>query len=190
MIEIELCYRPPLDWNSMLRFMAPRAIPGVEAIAADCYRRTIAVDGAPAIIDVAHVAPRLVLRMRSANLVGEAKKSGRDARRQCAQHGLYLSGREVPDGTDESNRSRTARRSREAKLKEAAGKLSTAGTRTGSEAGCGRRAGWQQRSPKLIKSHQVEPGGARGKMQHLTWGELRSENSGAVSRGRSSEEGR
>ena len=44
--------------------------------------------------------------------------------------------------------------------------------------------------PKLIKTHQVEPGGARGKIQHLTWGDLQRESAGEVSRGRSSDEGR
>jgi hypothetical protein len=74
------------------------------------------------------------------------------------------------------------------KLKEAGSKLSTAGTQTGSEAGCGRQAGWEQRSPKVIKTHQVEPGGARGQILYLTWGDLRRESAGEVSRGRSSEE--
>ncbi len=71
------------------------------------------------------------------------------------------------------------------KPKEAEGKLSTVGTRTGSEAGCGRRAGSEQRSPKVIKTHQVEPGGARGQILHLTWGDLPGESRGEVSRGRS-----
>ena len=74
------------------------------------------------------------------------------------------------------------------KLKEADSKLSTVGTRTGSEAGCGRRAGWEQRSPIVIQTHQVEPGGARGQIQHLTRGDLLGESRGEVSRGRSSEE--
>ena len=42
-------------------------------------------------------------------------------------------------------------RSREARLKEAADKPSTVGTRTDREAGCGRRAGWEQRSPRIIR---------------------------------------
>ena len=82
----------------------------------------------------------------------------------------------------------TARRNREAKLKEAASKLSTVGTRTGSEAGCGRQAGWEQRSPMIIKTHQVEPDGARESILHLTWGDLFRESGGEVSRGRSSGE--
>jgi len=53
------------------------------------------------------------------------------------------------------------------KLKEAKGKPSTAGTRTDREAACRRRAGWEQRSPKAIKVHEVESGGARGKRRHL-----------------------
>ncbi len=89
----------------------------------------------------------------------------------------------------DGNRSETARRSREVKLKEADSKLSTVGTRTGSEAGCGRQAGWQQRSPKVSKTHQVEPVGAREQILNLTWGDLRGESRGEVSRGRSSKEG-
>ena len=74
------------------------------------------------------------------------------------------------------------------KPKEAGGKLSTVGTRTGSEAGCGRQAGPEQRSPKVIKTHQVEPDGAREQSLHLTWGDLLGESRGEVSRGRISEE--
>ncbi len=79
--------------------------------------------------------------------------------------------------------------SREAKLKEAAGKTSTGRTGSGREAGRGRRAGWEQRSPKTTQTRQVEPPGARGQNQHLTWGDLFPERGGEVSRGRSSEEG-
>jgi len=56
------------------------------------------------------------------------------------------------------------RRSREAKLKAADSKPSTVGTRTGSEAKCGRQAGWEQRSPKVTQTHGVEPDGTRGKI--------------------------
>src|SRR5260370_5654894 len=76
------------------------------------------------------------------------------------------------------------------KLKEAEGKLSTEGTRTGSEARGGRRAGSEQRSPKVIKTRQVEPVGTRGKILNLTWGDLLHESGGEVSSGRSSGEGR
>ena len=52
-------------------------------------------------------------------------------------------------------------------LKEAEGKLATIGKRTVREAGNGRRACWQTRSPNLIKTLQVETDGARGKFKSL-----------------------
>src|SRR5512132_3717074 len=45
-MTLELSYRPPYDWPAMLGFLAPRAIPGIERIADDCYMRTIELDGA------------------------------------------------------------------------------------------------------------------------------------------------
>jgi len=36
-----LGFRPPYDWEGMLNFLAPRAIPGVEMVEGGCYRRTI-----------------------------------------------------------------------------------------------------------------------------------------------------
>ncbi|QBC28783.1 hypothetical protein U737_18760 [Methylomonas sp. LW13] len=44
------------------------------------------------------------------------------------------------------------------------------------------------KSNRYRKTHQVELGGTGGKFWHLTWGDLRHENAGEVSRGRSSEE--
>src|SRR5262249_6097597 len=45
-----LRYRSPLDWTALLDFLAPRAIPGVEVVDGDVYRRTCAggvIDVAP-----------------------------------------------------------------------------------------------------------------------------------------------
>ena len=63
---------------------------------------------------------------------------------QCAQHGQSLVGGEEPTGADDDNRSETARRSREVKLKEADSKLSTVGTRIDREADCERRKSQQR----------------------------------------------
>jgi AraC family transcriptional regulator of adaptative response / DNA-3-methyladenine glycosylase II len=41
--RFRLGFRPPFDWNGLLEFVAPRAIPGVEAVDRGCYRRTIAL---------------------------------------------------------------------------------------------------------------------------------------------------
>lgn len=40
-----LRFRPPYDWPGMLSFLAPRALPGVEVVEADRYRRSISVNG-------------------------------------------------------------------------------------------------------------------------------------------------
>jgi AraC family transcriptional regulator of adaptative response / DNA-3-methyladenine glycosylase II len=41
-LSVRLAYRPPYEWEAMLAFLAARAIPGVELVTADSYRRTIA----------------------------------------------------------------------------------------------------------------------------------------------------
>ncbi|WP_165190304.1 DNA-3-methyladenine glycosylase 2 [Caulobacter soli] len=51
-IALTLRYRPPYDWDGMLAFLAMRAIPGVEAVDNDVYRRVIALDGAAGTIAV------------------------------------------------------------------------------------------------------------------------------------------
>jgi AraC family transcriptional regulator of adaptative response / DNA-3-methyladenine glycosylase II len=40
-----IAYRPPYDWKSILDFLAARAIPGVETVTTEEYRRTISLDG-------------------------------------------------------------------------------------------------------------------------------------------------
>ena len=42
---------------------------------------------------------------------------------------------------------------------------------------------------KSTETHQVEPGGTKGKILHLTWGDLFGESGREVSISRSSEEG-
>jgi AraC family transcriptional regulator, regulatory protein of adaptative response / DNA-3-methyladenine glycosylase II len=44
-LTVALGYRPPLDWQFLLGFLQARAIPGVEMVAGQAYRRTLAVDG-------------------------------------------------------------------------------------------------------------------------------------------------
>ena len=40
-------YRGPLDWDDLAAYFAARAIPGVESVEGDTYRRTIVVRGHP-----------------------------------------------------------------------------------------------------------------------------------------------
>ena len=42
-ITLSLGYRPPYAWDSLISFLAARAIPGVESVAGDTYRRTVAI---------------------------------------------------------------------------------------------------------------------------------------------------
>lgn len=44
--RLELAYRPPYDWSSLLGFLAGRAARGVEAVLDGRYVRTLAIDGA------------------------------------------------------------------------------------------------------------------------------------------------
>ena len=48
----ELAFAPPFDWTSMIAFLAARAIPGVELVEDERYRRTIDVDGRHGTIEV------------------------------------------------------------------------------------------------------------------------------------------
>ena len=52
-LSVRLAYRPPYDWDAMLAFLGARAIPGVEAVSANTYRRTIAVGGDCGVVSVA-----------------------------------------------------------------------------------------------------------------------------------------
>jgi hypothetical protein len=44
-LRTELKFTPPFDWNAMLAYLAPRAIPGVEFIQGNAYARTLTLDG-------------------------------------------------------------------------------------------------------------------------------------------------
>ena len=44
-LTFDLAYRPPYDWESMLAFLERRAIPGVEHVQRNAYRRTVRVPG-------------------------------------------------------------------------------------------------------------------------------------------------
>jgi AraC family transcriptional regulator, regulatory protein of adaptative response / DNA-3-methyladenine glycosylase II len=52
-LSVRLPYRPPYDWDAMLSFLSARAIPGVEIVSENIYRRTIAIGGDCGVISVA-----------------------------------------------------------------------------------------------------------------------------------------
>jgi AraC family transcriptional regulator of adaptative response / DNA-3-methyladenine glycosylase II len=63
-LAVRLPYRAPLDFAGLLDFLRLRAIPGVEQVGADRYRRTIAQDGAAGAIEVRAVPGEDELEMR------------------------------------------------------------------------------------------------------------------------------
>ena len=52
-LSVRLAYRPPYDWDAMLAFLGARAIPGVETVSGNTYRRTIAIGGHSGVVSVA-----------------------------------------------------------------------------------------------------------------------------------------
>jgi AraC family transcriptional regulator of adaptative response / DNA-3-methyladenine glycosylase II len=71
-VELRLPSRAPLDWTTMARFLRARAIPGVELVDDDAYRRTVAVGGAAGAITLSPVAGQshLLLRVQLAQISG------------------------------------------------------------------------------------------------------------------------
>jgi AraC family transcriptional regulator, regulatory protein of adaptative response / DNA-3-methyladenine glycosylase II len=47
-----LAFRPPYDWNMLLRFLAPRSVPGVEVVRDGVYRRTVAIQTHHGLLEV------------------------------------------------------------------------------------------------------------------------------------------
>jgi AraC family transcriptional regulator of adaptative response / DNA-3-methyladenine glycosylase II len=66
-LETRIPYRPPFAWDALLAYLAPRAIPGVEAVDLDAgvYRRTVELGGAPGVIEVWNEPAHDSLRVRS-----------------------------------------------------------------------------------------------------------------------------
>jgi AraC family transcriptional regulator of adaptative response / DNA-3-methyladenine glycosylase II len=63
-VTVRLAYKPPFDWPLLLGFLGPRAIPGVEAVEGDCYRRTIALDGEYGVVEIRPAASALAATIR------------------------------------------------------------------------------------------------------------------------------
>lgn len=51
-LALRLPVPPGYDWDAMRTFMSVRAVPGVEVVDGDTYRRTIAVDGSAGLLEV------------------------------------------------------------------------------------------------------------------------------------------
>ena len=51
-LPLRLTFDGPLEWDAMLAYFAARAIPGVEHVGPDCYRRTIVIDEDPGLLEL------------------------------------------------------------------------------------------------------------------------------------------
>ncbi len=75
-IDLELPFKAPYDWTRLLRFLAGRAIPGVEAVDGDAYLRAIDYRGASGALTVRRPPRR---RCLVATIEGEAARHADDA---------------------------------------------------------------------------------------------------------------
>ena len=62
--EFRLSFRPPFQWNAFLEYLAKRAIPGVESVNSESYRRTIAFNGCSGTFCVSRDAGDSALRVQ------------------------------------------------------------------------------------------------------------------------------
>ena len=74
-LRLMLAYRPPLDWDAMLRFLAARAIPGVECVVEDSYHRTVGIGACRGWLRVSPVANRNMLAVDLATELAPALPS-------------------------------------------------------------------------------------------------------------------
>lgn len=61
---LRLSYRPPYDWDSIIKFFASHAAPGVEFADTQTYRRTISLGGKSGRIEVRHAEAKPCLELR------------------------------------------------------------------------------------------------------------------------------
>jgi AraC family transcriptional regulator, regulatory protein of adaptative response / DNA-3-methyladenine glycosylase II len=74
-LQLVLAYRPPLDWNAMLRFLAARAIPGVECVTGLAYQRTVGIGEHRGWLRVSPVANQNLLAVELASALAPALPS-------------------------------------------------------------------------------------------------------------------
>jgi AraC family transcriptional regulator of adaptative response / DNA-3-methyladenine glycosylase II len=65
-LELLVAYRPPLQWDELLRFLSARAIQGVEQVAGQAYRRTASLGGCTGWVEVQPAARENQLALRLA----------------------------------------------------------------------------------------------------------------------------
>src|ERR1700736_2268437 len=59
-LSVRLAYRPPYDWDAMLSYLGYRAIPGVELVSGNSYKRSIAIGENSGVVTVTPAAKNRV----------------------------------------------------------------------------------------------------------------------------------
>ncbi|HBO59830.1 MAG TPA: adenosine deaminase, partial [Alphaproteobacteria bacterium] len=67
MISVELPYRPPYQWESVLRFLASRALPNIENVENGVYSRCVFLNGAHGKIRVENTPKHNALTVAAAS---------------------------------------------------------------------------------------------------------------------------
>lgn len=71
MLTIRLAYRPPYAWEQMMRYLASRVIPGVEAVVREAgelqYRRSVHLQGVAGWLRVSHLPQRSEIVLQAAS---------------------------------------------------------------------------------------------------------------------------
>ena len=57
-LSVNLPYRAPFNWDALLEFFAHRAVPGVEEVSGNSYRRTISINGTHGVIEIRPAAKK------------------------------------------------------------------------------------------------------------------------------------
>jgi AraC family transcriptional regulator of adaptative response / DNA-3-methyladenine glycosylase II len=71
-LRLALAYRPPYDWEAMLRFLAARAIPGVECVTGATYHRTVGMGEFRGWLSATPIADRNLLAVELSTAVAPA----------------------------------------------------------------------------------------------------------------------
>lgn len=71
-LVLRLAYRPPYQWEHLLRYLSGRAIPGVEAVQANAYQRSVRSGQAEGWLRVTHLQEKRLLELEvSASLAAQ-----------------------------------------------------------------------------------------------------------------------
>jgi AraC family transcriptional regulator of adaptative response / DNA-3-methyladenine glycosylase II len=67
-LTVRLAYREPLDWGRLLRFLGDRAVPGVEEVVGEHYRRTLRLPHGHGIVSLTPAGGQIECRLYLADL--------------------------------------------------------------------------------------------------------------------------